>query len=272
LKKSFVVFWKRNLAFFNLAILSNLEYRFNFIIDAMVQPTMGALIEILVWVAVFKGADSNLINGFNKDHYLSYAIWASFFARISASWAYEFKMVEEVSSGTLNTLITRPMSFYEYYLSQMLGYKFVTTLFSFIVPIIAVLFFNLPTELLKMPLAILLCFYYLILVHTISFIISTVAFHFTKVSALTVAKNLALWILAGEIFPLDLIPNPYQKWLIMLPFSSGVYLPVGYMTGRVTLDQMINGFISVSVGIIVLNIIGFKLWSIGLKEYSGTGA
>ncbi len=229
-------------------------------------------IEILLWVAVFKGAKTASIAGFSEANYLSYALWSAFFARISTSWMYEFKMVEEVSSGSINSIIVRPMSFYEYYLSQLMGYKIVTTVISLIIPIIAVSIFYLPSDLTRLPLATLLCFYYLFLVHSISFIISTMAFHFTKISSLTVAKNLFMWILMGELFPLDLLPEPYKTWVISLPFASGTFTPVAYITGRVGIETVYLGFVSVTIGLIVLNLIGAYLWRKGLNSYVGTGA
>ncbi len=272
MKKSFAVFCKRNLAFANLAIVSNLEYRLNYFVDAIVQPVLTTGIEILLWIAVFKGANTELIAGFTKNHYLSYALWSAFFARIATSWMYEFKMVEEVSSGSINSIITRPMTFYEYYLSQLMGYKLVTTAISLIVPVIVVQFFDLPTNLARVPLAVLLCFYYLIMVHSISFIISSLAFHFTKISSLTVAKNLFMWILMGELFPLDLLPEPWKSFIIALPFSSGVFIPVGYITGRVEINTVMQGFVSVTIGLIILNIIGAYMWKKGMDSYVGTGA
>lgn len=272
MKKSFAVFLKRNLAFANLAIVSNLEYRLNYFVDAIVQPTLTTGIEILLWVAVFKGAQTEMIAGFTKDYYLSYALWSAFFARIATSWMYEFRMVDEVSSGTINSIIVRPMSFYEYYLSQLLGYKLVTTIISLIIPVIAVMIFDLPTNLARIPLAVLLCFYYLILVHSISFIISSMAFHYTKISSLTVAKNLFMWILMGELFPLDLLPMPWKDLVIALPFANGVFVPVGYITGRIGIETVLNGFISVTVGLVIFNVIGVYMWKKGMDSYVGTGA
>ena len=272
MKKSFAVFWKRNLAFAKLAIVSNLEYRLNYFVDVIVQPTLTTGIEILLWIAVFAGAHATTINGFGKEFYLSYALWSAFFARIATSWMYEFKMIEEVGSGTINSLIVRPMSFYEYYLSQLLGYKFITTLISLAVPMIAAKYFNLPTHYSRIPIAVILCFYYLILVHTISFIVSCAAFHFTKISSFTIAKNLMFWILTGELFPLDLVPEPWKSKLIALPFASGVFIPVGYITGRIDFSAITNGFISVTVALIVLNALGAWLWKRGLASYVGTGA
>lgn len=272
LKKSLKIFWKKNLAFFNLAILNNIEYRFNFLIDILIQPFFTAITEIFLWSSLFLNSHLTLLNGFTENSYLSYALWASFISRITTNWMYEFKMVEEIYSGSINSLLTRPISFYEYYLSQLLGYKFVTTIGSLGIPIMFCLIFKLPLLMDRIPLAIVLCFYYLLLVHTISFIVSILAFYFTKISSFTVAKNLLLWVLMGELFPLDLFPEKIKNFVILSPFSSGVYLPVSYLTGRISVQFVYQGFYSVTIALILLNFIGYFGWKQALKNYSGTGA
>lgn len=272
MKTSFVVFLRRNLAFAKLAIVSNLEYRLNYFIDALAQPIMTTLIEILLWYAIFQGAGTDKINGFTREYYLSYAMWAGFFSRIAASWMYEHRMIGEIDTGSINGILVRPMSFYEYYFSQLMGYKLITTGVSLIVPLLAAMVFDLPTEFIRIPIAILLCLYYLVLVHSISFIISSCAFYFNKIYSFTTAKNLIFWVLTGELFPLDLVPSPLREILIDLPFSSGVYIPVGYITGRVDFAMVKTGFVSVTIGIVVLNLIGAWMWRRGLRTYTGTGA
>lgn len=272
MKKLSAVFWKRNLAFAKLAIVSNLEYRLNYFVDALVQPTLTTGIEMLLWYAVFVGAGTNQIAGFGKEFYLSYALWSAFFARICTSWMYETRMINEIDSGAINSLLVRPMSFYEYYFSQLMGYKFITTIVSMMVPLIAVSIFDLPTKNERLPLAFALEFYYLILVHSISFAISSLAFFFNKVHSMTAAKNLALWVFTGELFPLDLMPEPFRSIVMTLPFSAGVYAPVGYLTGRLEVNSIWQAFSSVTVGIIVFNILGTLMWKKGIKVYAGTGA
>ncbi|QLY25185.1 ABC-2 family transporter protein [Bdellovibrio sp. KM01] len=272
LKKSFAVFWKRNLAFAKLAIVSNLEYRLNYFVDAVLQPALTTGIEILLWVAVFRGAATAEIAGFSREYYLAYALWGAFFARICTSWMYEFRMIQEIDSGSINAILTRPMTYYEYYFSQLMGYKFITTIVSMIIPILAVIIFALPTKFERMPLAFALEFYYLILVHSISFVVAACAFHLNKIYSFTGAKNLALWLLTGELFPLDLMPEPVKSIVIALPFSSGVYVPVGYLTGRLEIASVYQSFISVTIGIVVVNIIGAVVWKRGLNAYTGTGA
>jgi len=268
----YATFWKRNLAFFKLAVLSNLEYRLNFFVDAIVQPTMSSIVEIVLWMSIFAGAQVSTIGGFSESHYIAYALWATFLARISSSWMYEFRMIDEVESGSINSLIVRPLSFYEYYLSQLLGYKSATTFFSLLIPITIFLIGDFPFYWERLPLALLLVFYYLILVHSMSFVVACCAFFLNRIHSLTMAKNLGLWLLSGELFPLDLLPESLKVIFISLPFSNGVYTPVGYLTGRIGIETLKNGFVSITVSLVIVNLIGFFIWRRGLKSYVGTGA
>jgi|GEM_PF-375204 len=273
LKTLFTVFYRRNLALAKLAIITNLQYRFNFIIDAFIQPILTVGVEVLLWLAIFKTADaSGLIGGFGKDSYLAYAVWAPFLGRIAISWMYETMMVEEIASGSINTILTRPLSFFEYYLSQTLGYKIITTVFSVTVPIAVSLYFNLPVLYERLPMAFLIVVYYLLLVHTMSFLVSTLGFFLTRIRAFTLLKNLSLLLLGGELVPIDLMPPPLAELLLSLPFSAGVYIPLAYITGRGGWDLMSRGFINTSYGLLIAGILSYLLWKRGVREYTGTGA
>ncbi len=269
---SFTAFCRRNLGFFKLAVASNLEYRLNFLLDSVFQPLVSAVVEMVLWMAIFKGAQAVQIAGFTQDYYLAYALWATFVARITVNWMYELRMIEEIDTGTINGLLVRPMSFYEYYLSQLLGYKFVTTSISFIFPVIIILALGLPTQWSRIPAALLLIFYYVIFVYGMSFCISSLAFFFNKVNSLTVTKNLALWLLTGELFPLDLMPENVKNFFLSLPFSCGVYIPVGYMTGRIDETVLLQGFKTTTIGLVIVSVLGFFIWRKGMKVYAGTGA
>lgn len=265
-------FWRRNLGFFRLAVITNLEYRMNFFTDAVLQPFLSALIEITLWIAVFHTSGQTEIAGFGKDSYLSYVIWAAFVGRITSNWMYEFRMIGEIDLGSINGLLVRPFTFFEYYLTQFVSYKLLTTAFSLIFPLLLAPFLNLPLELSRIPLAMALVVYYLFLVHTISFCVAALAFRLNKVYAFVTAKNLGLWLLSGELFPLDLVPTPWKEILLALPFSNAVYVPVGYIIGRADASLVLQGFVSTTLGILFFGLLAIALWKTGLRKYTGTGA
>ena len=269
---SFVGFCKRNLALSQLAIITQTEYRVNFIVDALAQPVLMAFVEIILWHAIFRGSGMSQIAGFGLGSYISYVIWAGFFSRISANWMYEFRMIEEVNLGRINSVLLRPISFYEYYLSQFLGYKAVIVAVSLVIPISVVSVMGYPFFIERLPMVIFMLLAYLVFTYTMSFVVVCSAFFFNRVQSLTVTKNMTLWILGGELFPLDLVPQPYQQYLLNLPFSSGVFVPVGYLTGRLQMSDMIHGFMTIFIGIFVCGLISVILWRKAIQEYSGTGA
>lgn len=255
-----------------LAILQQLEYRFNLIADTIIQPVIVGLVELTLWAAFFLSSGHTTLNGFSRAYYLSYAIWAAFVSRISTSWMYESLMIEDIENGTVNAILARPISFYEYYLGQFFGYKVFTTLLSLGAPILVCVFADLPLVFSRLPLTLGLVFFYLLLVHTMSVAIASLGFFFSRIHHITVAKNISLWMLTGELFPLDLAPEPFRSILIALPFSSAVYRPVGYLTGRLEFETIVEGFLSIFLGLLVAACIAIALWNTGRQRYSGTGA
>lgn len=255
-----------------LAVLSQLEYRLNLFTDAIVSPVFTAAIEVTLWSAILNSTATATLAGFSKASYIAYGLWGSFVDRVTANWMYEARMIEEVNSGAVNSVLARPISFYEYYLSQFLGYKLLSLIISIAVPTAVCLWLPGPTMLSRVPAAILLIIWSLVFTHTLSFMIATLAFFFNRVQSLTFAKNVVLWVLSGNLFPLDLLPEPFRTVLISLPFSSAVYVPVGYITGRLDHPDLLRGFLSTTLGLLVLWPLANAIWLAGRRRYSGTGA
>ena len=268
----FASFYRRNLAFARLAIVTNLEYRLNFVTDALVQPVASAIVEVLLWYSLFQIGSGDLLAGFPRENYLAYALWASFLTRITTNWMYEARMMNEIESGTLNSILVRPISFFEYYLSQFLGYKVLIIVVSLAIPLIATKIFALPFLIARLPTALALIVWYLVFCHLLSYTLSCVAFHMTKTHSLSMAKNLALWLLSGELIPLDMLPPGAQEIFLLLPFASAVYVPTAYLIGRVNEDILVQGFVATTLGIGVCALLAQWAWRRGLRAYSGTGA
>lgn len=262
----------RNWTFFKLGIISNLEYRFNFIVDAVVQPATTAFVDVFLWFSMFIVLKTNSLNGFSRESYLAYVLWGSFISRVSTNWMYEHMMMDDIESGSLNSLLLRPTSFFEYYLSQFLGYKFITFFISAFAPILLIKLLTLPTDFSKLPITIILIFYYLIFIFTLSFCTACLGFFLNRVRSFTIAKNFLIYTLSGELFPLDLLSEKWKNLTLKLPFSCGVYVPVGYLTGRIDIAHVWNGLVSITIGLLLSITLAYYLWRKGLRRYSGTGA
>jgi ABC-2 type transport system permease protein len=272
LKKSFTNFLRKNLAAARLAVLNQLEYRINYLIDAIVQPVLSTIIEVTLWMALLTGMGINSLGGFGREYYLSYALWASFVGRITSNWMYEYIMLDEIDSGRVNAILVRPISFFEFYFSQFLGYKLVTASFTFLLPLAVCVILKAPVHVERLPAMLLLVGYFLAFTYTVSFCVACMAFFMNRAFSLTAMKNMLFWAVSGELIPLDLFPEPVRTILMRLPFASGVYVPVAYITGRVGHDLLIQSFVSLTAGIAVMSGVGYVLWHKGMRTYTGTGA
>lgn len=269
-----MTFWPRIMVGAKLAWSQQLEYRFNLFVDSTLQPLLTAVVEMALWFGIVKSLGAmGKIGGFPVESYLHYALWTAFIARISANWMYEYRMIDEVQTGSVNVILTRPISFYFFYLSQFLSYKVLTTVVSLGIPlVISSWIVEGPTDVSRLPLALSLVSLYLVLIYTLSFIVTCFAFTLNKVNSFTAAKNFTIWCLSGELIPIDLAPPMLKSILLNLPFASGVFVPVGYVTGRVEIDLVWHSFMVTLVSISVFGFIAYVLWKRGLKSYSGTGA
>lgn len=229
-------------------------------------------VEVALWSSLFAVIGLTEIAGFQKESYLSYMLWGAFFSRITTNWMYEMRMITEIDTGAINSLLVRPIYYFEYYLSQFMGYKLSTSVLSLIIPVAITICLGQSDTLLRFPLALLLGVYFLIFTFTISFCIATLAFFLNRVHSFTVAKNIIFWVISGELFPLDMVPGVFGKILRLAPFSAGVFVPVGYIVGRLSIADVFQSFISITYGIILFAGLGYFLWRTGRQHYSGTGA
>ncbi len=238
----------------------------------MIQPVLSSTIEVILWSVIMATLMSETLGGFTREYYLAYALWANFVGRVTTNWMYEFIMLEEIDSGRVNSVLVRPISYYEFFLSQFMGYKLFVGLISFSIPAAACYFMGAQMHFERIPLMILYCAYFLIFVHTVSFCVACLAFFINRATSFTGVKNMAIWVLAGEMIPLDLYPEPLKTFMIHSPFASGVYVPVGFITGRFGYDFLWQSFISVTLGILAFGVLARLLWRRGLQSYTGTGA
>ncbi len=229
-------------------------------------------IEVTLWMAILTGMATETLGGFGREYYLAYALWANFVGRATANWMYEFQMLDEIDSGRVNAILVRPISFYEFYLSQFLGYKILIITASFFIPAVVCLVLKAPFEPARLPAMFAMILLYLVFSHTISFCVACMAFHMNRAHSLTGMKNLAIWVLSGELIPLDLYPEPMRTWLMHSPFAGAAYLPVSFVTGRIGTEMMMKGFLSITLAIAVVGVIAAYLWKNGVRNYTGTGA
>lgn len=268
---SFIPFWKRNQACVKLGITSRLAYPLNFVMAVAVIPLCTFLVEAAFWSGLIHASGNPLLGGFPVSYYLGYFLWL-ILQLGSINWAFGRTMIAEINSGAVNSLLLRPSSFYEYHLGLLLGHKLMVVLTMTPVVFLIAWIWDLPFHAERLPAALLMGFLYVILIFSLHFAVASMAFFLDHVYSLNNTKNMIIWFLSGELMPLDLLPSPVREWVIALPFSCGIYLPAAYVSGRITTEAFMQGFISLGVGGLAFGLLARCIWKRGLRRYSGTGA
>lgn len=268
---SYVSFLKKNLACIRLGISSRITYPIDFFMAITVIPLCYFLVEAAFWTGLINASGNELLAGFPERYYLGYFLYLMLQLG-SMNWRFERAMIAEINSGAVNALLLRPSSFYEYHMGLLLGQKLITALV--MVPVISLIAWgwDLPFHAERLPIVLLMGIGYVVLLFSLHFAVAAMAFLFDNVYSLNNTKNMIIWVLTGELMPLDLLPSPIREWVITLPFSCGIYLPAAYLSGRIEMDVFMRGFISLAVGGVVFGLLARFIWKQGLRRYGGTGA
>ena len=268
---SYVSFLKKNLACIRLGIASRTTYPLDFFMAIAVLPLCYFLVEAAFWNGLIEASGNELLGGFPARYYLGYFLY-TVLQLGSMNWRFERTMIAEINSGAVNALLLRPSSFFEYHLGQLLGQKLITAVV--MLPVISFIawVWDLPFHAERLPVVFLMGIGYVILLFSLHFAVASMAFFFDNVYSLNTSKNMIIWMLTGELMPLDLLPSPIREWVIALPFSCGIYMPAAYLSGRIDTNAFMKGFISLAVGGIVFGLLARFVWKRGLRRYSGTGA
>jgi ABC-2 type transport system permease protein len=236
-----------------------------------VIPLCYFLVEAAFWTGLIEASGNELLGGFPARYYLGYFLY-TILQLGSMNWRFERAMIAEINSGAVNALLLRPSSFFEYHMGQLLGQKLITALV--MLPVISFIAWawDLPFHAERLPMVFLMGICYVILLFSLHFAVASMAFFFDNVYSLNNSKNMIIWVLTGELMPLDLLPSPIREWVIALPFSCGIYIPAAYLSGRIDTNAFMKGFISLAVGGVVFGLLARFVWKQGLRRYSGTGA
>ena len=101
--------------------------------------------------------------------------------------------------------------------------------------------------------------------------IGLIGFWFLEVSSLLFVYMLFSFFLSGHMFPLDMLPEPWNLLVDLLPLKYLAYFPAAVFLGKVSQDELM-----LQLGIQVAWIVFFiflsrYLWKRGVSRYSGFG-
>jgi len=227
------------------------------------------LIYLLVWSTAASG---KTIGGLNQGEFVAYYLVLILVNQLTFSQT-SWTVGDLIRYGQMNRLLVRPLSpVYDALSSEVAG-KVVYMLFD--VPIVAALALILHPELHLTPRNVLAFVPALGLAWMLRFFwgywIALLAFWAARADALLAVQDALIFLLAGQVAPIQLLPDGLRNAALALPFRYMVGFPVEVVTGQLDTFGLWTGF-AFQVGWLVIALaLSASVWRVGLKRYSAVG-
>lgn len=182
---------------------------------------------------------------------------------------------DDIEKGELAGRLLKPFSYYW----QRFNSEIPVRIFQGIVGVIvffvlvflyhASLQFTLTMQTALLAMVIIIFAYFLCF--TLKMILALSALWTTEIRGLQEVMDVVIWVFAGYLVPVTLLPGVLEKIAYLLPFAYIIYFPVVAIQGKLPVSVLVGVICVQLVWIVSLGIIYRVLWKKGLMQYSDFG-
>ena len=260
--------WRGGWALIQSTWSSWMQYRSFFFLLAfswMIPP----LIYLFVWSTA---AGGKTVGGMTSGEFVAYYLVLILVNQVTYSQT-NWTLGDVIRMGTFSAWLLRPLPALFHVLSSELAGKVVYLVF--VVPVGLLLALVLRPELNAGPAQVLSFLLALGMAWSLRFTwglwLAMLAFWASRADGLLAVQDSLVFLLAGVVAPLSLLPESLQTAARVLPFWYMVGFPVEALTGKLSGPELISGF-AVQAGWLALAVLLSRLvWVQGTKRYTAVG-
>lgn len=258
-------------ALFVAQIQAAAQYRVQSILW-MLFSVMRPVIFLAAWVAV-ANAQGGQVGAYDARDFAGYYVALALVTNLAFSWnAYDFEF--EIRMGRLSPKLLRPLHPIHYAVVENLVWKATTMIPLLVILGIVVLTFD--ARFRTTPVHLLLFVPSVLLAAALTFLggwfLATTAFWTTRVHAVSTLWDRAVFIFAGQIAPLALLPGVLKTVSLALPFGYMLGVPTEILRGGVDVPTAIALIAGQAFWVAVFYFAFLRLWRVGVRQYSAVGA
>ncbi|HSW89953.1 MAG TPA: ABC-2 family transporter protein [Patescibacteria group bacterium] len=247
-------------------------YRLNFVLWRA-RSVIRYLLSYFLWTAILSGV-AGAVGGYSRAQMLTYLT----FGYIVMTFVLATRTQDlggEINEGKLSNALLRPQSFFQYLIGREIGDKVVNLVFS-VAEVGLLLFILHPPVLFQSNPEVLLLTLLAVIGSTImyfllSLLMSLIAFWTNDIWAVRFLFFMCLEFMSGSLIPIDLFPGIWRSIVLSTPFPYVMFFPAKIYLGGMSVSDLRQGFMVLSIWIIGLSLLAYVAWRRGLKSYGADG-
>lgn len=248
-----------------------LVYRLNFVLWR-VRVVIRFLITYFLWFSIYSGGQ--LFFGYTREMMLTYVLMVYLVSNFVFATRTQ-DIGSEINEGKLTNYLLKPFNYFINLAARDMSDK-ILNFGCTVVELVAIFLILKPPFFFQInPVLILyalIAFIGSIIIYfCVSLLISFMGFWTTEVWATRFIFIILIDFLAGNFFPIDILPPIFFRMLLLTPLPYMYYFPVKIYLGQLTTNEIVQGFIVLIVWMWVLTKGVVMVWEKGLKVYSAEG-
>lgn len=243
-------------------------YRWEFFFEVLGAAAIPAMIQWVLWYAIFKIGGAEQISGMGYAELVQYTLASLLFTQIRGG-DHDFELAEMIRSGSLSNYLLKPMSAVEFVYIRGVAPKLF--LAGICLAIGMGVGWSFGVDPWRMMGAMFLALIGNIIHYQIGAALASASFYWEESYSLLMVKNMIVSLLSGELIPLNLFPESMQWIWKSTPFYLYVFGPTQYALGRWTHAEFLQNLAIGGLWLVAGWILIRLSWGAGIRRYLSLG-
>ena len=252
-----------------VSIAERLVYRFDFFFSTFLR-FIPIITTIFLWRAIFDGRESDKIGDMQYEHFVAYYLFIMISKSFGSMPGLASGIARDVREGELRKFLIQPVDYMLYKLALRVSHKAVYFLMAGL-PFTAVFMLcrdylpDLESLSVILMYILSLCFAFVI-GFSFHFCLGMISFWFLEIGSFLHVIMVMQYFLSGHMFPLSLLPDSIQPFVMWTPFVFETYYPARIILGLESAGNIPMILFGQLFWIVVLLTSARILWKRGLKK------
>jgi ABC-2 type transport system permease protein len=248
------------------------QYRANLLMY-LLYWLVSPVIYLAVWTSIANQKGS--VNGFTANDFTTYYMMLLICDQVTSNIVIH-SFGYKIQDGTLSGELVRPIHpMLTNALVNNIAFKALT--FMGLTPIWIILYFLFKPDFSGVTMTgILIAIPVMLMAFVLGFLLSaaitSLAFWTTRVYSIHEFYYAIVLLFSGQFVPLTLMPKLIQDIAQYLPFQLFMYYPIQLILGKLSTQQIVQGYVSAGIWFIISIMFFNWVWRNGVKRYSAVGA